>query len=213
MANNFSGKSAEQLVQIGTGVTTVITGVPNAYGVTQAQITALTTGDTDLNTAINGQASARNAAKAATQTKATKRKAVVTALTAISDTVYPNPLVTDQMLAAIGFAPRPTHGSPRIPLIPTNLVATPVANGTVRLKWDRAGNAPTVVFVIETSPNGTAWSFLRSTTRLSYVAPGFPPGQPAWFRVSATTSTTSSLPSLPVSVYAPGGQQVELKVA
>ena len=94
------------------------------------------------------------------------------------------------------------------------LRADPNANGSVKLKWDRNGNAQTTMFVVETSADGAAWTFLKTTTRCSYLAEGFAPGAAAYFRVTATTSTASSLPSLPVGVYAPApAAQVQLRVA
>ncbi len=57
------------------------------------------------------------------------------------------------------------------------------------------------------------WSFLRLTARVSDEVAGFAPGTAAWFRVTAATSTTTSLPSAPVVVCAPSAPAVHLRLA
>lgn len=59
------------------------------------------------------------------------------------------------------------------------------------------------MFVVETSAGGAEWTMIKSTTRTSFVALGYAPGVAAYFRVTATTSVSASLPSLPVGAYAP----------
>jgi hypothetical protein len=54
--------------------------------------------------------------------------------------MYATPGVTDAMVAAAGFQPRDTVPTPIVPQEPTSLVATPNANGTVFLSWNRNGN-------------------------------------------------------------------------
>lgn len=214
MANKFSEKSAEELVPFATNVAAVLGsgGLSNPYGVDAALISALTASDTALTTSINAQVAADAVKKAATATKATKKSAVVSNLTAIADVVYPNPAVTDAMLVALGFSPRPVK-TVTTPVTPTVINAFPTTLGEVKLQWARSGNKKSgVIFVVETSTDGTNWTFLASTTRVSYVATGFAPGVPAWFRVKATTSTASSLPSASTSIYAPGGS-TELHLA
>ncbi len=214
MSNDFSAKTAEQLLAAGNQISTVITSALNGYGVTAGELTALTGADTALNAAINAQFNAKAAEKAATQTKKTDRLATLAAIQAISATVYANPAVTNTMLAAIGFAPRRSgSGTPAVPVTPTSLVATPFAAGTVKLTWNRNGNASGIVFLIEWSTDGTTWQFLKSTTRISYTANGFAPGVQAWFRVTATTSTATSVPTSSVSVYAPAPPVSQLRVA
>ena len=196
---SFTNKTPEALLALGTNVATVIgPGTTNPYGVPTAAVTALMAADAALGGAINAQVAAKAAEKAATVTKAAKRDGVVAALNTIATAVYANPAVTDTMLASLGFPARRSGPAPRrVPTEPTGLSAEPFANGTVKLKWNRNGNKPGILFVIETSEDGLAWTMIRSTTRSSFAVEGFAPGVPAWFRITATTSTAASLPRSP----------------
>ncbi len=214
--SSFKDKNAETLLALGNNVTTVLgPGATNPYGVPQASVTALLAADAALGAAINAQKAAEIAAKTATAQKAAKRVAVAAALGAIQATADANPAVTNEMLVALGFSPRRggAKPQPKVPATVTGLSADPSANGSVKLKWGRNGNAPTTMFVVETSADGAAWTFLKTTTRCSYLAEGFVPGAAAFFRVTATTSVAASLPSLPVAIYAPAPATVQLRVA
>ncbi len=75
-------------------------------------------------------------------------------------------------------------------------------------------NPKSATFVVESSANGVDWTYLTSTSRITFLADGYAPGAPAWFRVTAKTATAIAVPSSSVSVYAPEAPaRVELKLA
>ena len=206
--SSFIKMTPEALIALGTHVAATIGNeTPNDWGTTAAECNTLTTADSGLTAAVNGQKAAEIVAKTATANKNTKKADLIAALNAIQATVVANPAVTNDMLVSLGFSPRRGGVKPQALTATgtvTGLTADPLATGTVKLRWNRSGNAPRTIFVVETSEDGANWTFLKSLTRCSYAAEGFAPGVAAWFRVTATTSTSASTPSLPVSVYAPG---------
>ena len=188
-------------------------GKGNPFGISDLQVAALTSGGTGLNGAILAQKAAIVAERQATQQKAVSRKGLVDALSSAAATAYAS-TATDTQLASLGLPPRRTGTSrPKASVQPTALLAVPNANGTVKLSWARGDNRYGMTFLLETSGDGVEWSFLRSTQRVSETVAGFAPGTAAWFRVTAATSTTTSLPSAPVAVYAPASAPVQLRLA
>ena len=148
-------KTTEALVSVMNLVGNAIGGAPNPYGLTQAQLGAIDAADAQTTTAIAAQTTAFAAAKAATQAKITAKKKVVLALNAAAAAVYANPVVTDTMLATIGFAPRrPVAPRPALPQTPTDVAAIPAMSGTVKVSWGRNGNSNGATFLIESSADG-----------------------------------------------------------
>lgn len=214
MSNDFSKKTTSQLAVLGANVAGKLAGQTNPYGVSAPTVAALTAINTALPLAINAQLTARAAEKAATEQKHVKRATMIGVLSDVATAVYANPAVTDEMLFALGFEPRPTGRSqPKAPVAPTGLMLSPRMDGTVKLTWSRNGGAYRTVYRIETSADGVTWSFLDTTTCASYVATGFAPGTSAWFRVVASNRQGRSLPCPCASIYTPVGERVELKVA
>ena len=99
--------------------------------------------------------------------------------------------------AGVTIARPTTHSAP---IVPTGLVATPNANGTALLKWERSGNIPGAKFVVE-KQTGQLWTMVDmvTATQLLVLAPV---GQPSAFRVSARNGQGTSLPGETVVIYA-----------
>ena len=132
------------------------------------------------------------------------RQQLLASLSTAAKIAEADPNVSDTMLRAIGLQPRPERNSrPRTPIVPTDLVANPSADGRVRLAWKGGGNGPRIAYAVETSADGVVWSYLPTTTRQSTVLEGYAPGLTAWFRVRATNAGMISVPTAPVAVYAP----------
>ena len=95
-----------------------------------------------------------------------------------------------------------TIPKPRVnsaPITPTGLVATPNANGTVTLKWDRAGNIRGCKFVIE-KIGGAAPVLIDIVTATEETFPA-KIGETAMYQVSARNGQGTSLPSNPAVIY------------
>lgn len=192
---------------------TIINGALIAYGCNAAQMTALSNGKTALDASITAWETKRAALEAETQTKLAARQSTIDALISVANTIYANAGVTDAMLANAGYA---IHDSSRSTVIPQPVITfnvTPDGSGNAFLKWGRNGNPQGVMFVIEQSPDGTAWTQVQTTTRAKATISGLVIGVPTWFRVRATKSDISALPSDPISIWNPNGEGFQLAVA
>ncbi len=95
-----------------------------------------------------------------------------------------------------------TIPKPRVlsaPIVPTTMLAQAVANGTVNLSWDRAGNTRTTKFVVEKRV-GTEWVLVDIVTATSLTVPA-KIGERAAFRVSARNGQGTSMPSNEAVIY------------
>ncbi len=209
--NNWQKRNDADLAQAAHQAYTTISANLLAYGASNTLATALDTAVTGFDGSITNATAARAASLAATQAKAADKATVVDALNAIGAVIYNNPTVSPEMLVAAGYAVHDTSGTKVVPQEPTGLLATPYANSTVELEWNRNGNPGSVTFLIETSTDNLNWTILLTTTKARLTVSGFTPGAQAWFRVSATANGIVSLPSNTAVIYPSGGQQ--LKVA
>ncbi len=187
-------------------------GDPALYGLTPAKVTALQNAGTALGSAITAAIATEAAFRADIQAKENARQTALDNVSLCAGLMYATPGVTDEMVAAAGFQPRDTEKTPIVPQEPTGLFATPNANGTVFLGWTRNGNPYGVDFVIEVSADGSSWAQQTVTKKKSVTLEGFAPGVAKWFRVKAVNRGLTSVPSLPVSIYAPGGE-AQLQIA
>ncbi|MCE9558565.1 MAG: hypothetical protein K8R88_06400 [Armatimonadetes bacterium] len=119
--------------------------------------------------------------------------------------------ITNAKRALIGL-PIPAGSSSIVePKTVTGLIATPFANGTVKLKWNRSGNASSVIFNIETSNDSVAWELLTTRTGVAITLSDFAPGETKYFRIVATRGPLSATPSDPVVIYSgSGGGQLSI---
>ncbi len=88
------------------------------------------------------------------------------------------------------------------PVPPTDLVASADAAGTNSLRWNGAGNASGIQFVIE-ARIGTAlgYSLVDVVSATSYRHIDRTPGQPVLYRVRARRGSQTSDPSNIAGVY------------
>ncbi|MCE9557817.1 MAG: hypothetical protein K8R88_02590 [Armatimonadetes bacterium] len=112
--------------------------------------------------------------------------------------------ITNAKRAEIGI-PIPSGSTTVEPKIVTGLVATAFENGDVKLKWNRSGNAQSVIFNIETSDDSVNWSLLTTTTSVRSTLSGFAPGEVKYFRIVATRGTLHATASDPVVIYSGSG--------
>lgn len=210
--NTYSKLSDAQLVTFIAQAGAAFTPTPANYGLTAAQVTALTTAGTDLDTSITAATAAEAAFRSAIQDKNTKREAALSNVQLCAGLMYATPNIKASTIAAAGFQPHDTSPTPILPQEPTALVAFPNANGTTFLSWERNGNPYGVEFVIETSPDGAAWTQSAVTKKKSYTMDNCPPGVAKWFRVKATNRGLTSVASTAVAIY-DSGETVQLQIA
>lgn len=156
-------------------------------GLVAADITPLQTDKTNLGTAITNSETLQAQAKAATEKKnyirkssETKARAIVKRIQAKID--VPPDLKKQLQITVPGDSPAP----PTVPYTPKDLVVNVIGSGTNELKWDRNGNVPSIIFVIEALIDD-AKDFVQifSTTKISYVHSGNPTGSKITYRVKA----------------------------
>ena len=212
----LSEMSAEATLALGNRIASVLAnGGAASYGISPATLTSLNEGDSALGGVILKSDLLRDESKATTTAKTLQRRTMAAQIASIHASVLNNPNVNDEMLQALGFAPRRGGAKPAGLAIAqvTGVEATPTVDGTVELSWSRGANAQGTMFVIEASLDGLEWTPIKTTTRVKYVAPGFAPGAVAYFRVTATTSTNAALPSRTVGIYLPASTAPALRLA
>ncbi len=203
---NFSGMSATGLIGFLSNFITVAgtAGNQEVIGYTAADITALNSEKTALQTALNDQKAKQEAAKAATSTLNTALKAARADLSSRNRNIQGNVRVNNTLKTALGLnvkAPKPVQHDP-VP--PAKLTATGLASGVNVLQWEPNGNVTGVQYVIEFMTKNTAWTRIDAVTSRRYEHAGQTPGVPTFYRVSARRRNVLSLPSNEASVYAEG---------
>jgi len=207
MANNWQSKTDHQLDTDLKRIVSVVGADPGAYGVSAGIVADLAACESEFAADITNVVAARAAALAATQARDASRRAAAEVLSRLAASLYASPEVSDAMLADAGLSPRDKKRSRQTPRQPANLLATPDIHGNVVLAWEPGGNVYGVTYVLEWRRDGEeAWTFLGTTTRKRVTYPGFPPGVPVWFRVTASRNMEVSLPSYPACIYAPASR-------
>ena len=101
------------------------------------------------------------------------------------------------MKSQLGISTREGGQYPQNPIAPTRLVANLLPDGRIKLHWDRNGNAPNVLFIIEyrLMPAGN-WTLLDFVTKTSYIHAGYPIGTTIEYLVKArkTNKTPTKKP-------------------
>lgn len=183
-------------------------GIDGADGLTPAQITALQTALTTAQTDRNSAISARNTSLAATQTQNDSVSALHDLLAlAIADIkAYANQQADPNAVYTEMEVPVPASTGTRYSPVPvTDLIATPDTLGDVELKWNGGANAVDTVYFIEGSADGTAWTQVFATKRQRISLSGYTPGQTYWFRVKASNNGEVSSASSSVAIWGGGG--------
>jgi hypothetical protein len=206
-SNNFASRSDPALLQVANQAYTVINDDPIGYGVQAGQLTALNTARAALDSSIDGLTAARAALAAAIQARDAARLSTIEALGSIGATIYNAPGVTDEMLAAAGYAVHDTTRTPVMPTTVTNLVVVPNSNGTALLKWSRSGNPYGVQFAVQVRTAGGGWEWVSSPTRTRVTLSGVTPGVTRYFRVIAFKGGIYAIPSEPVVAYPSEGEE------
>ena len=187
---------------------TELTGYANAnltaLGLVAADLTPVTTGATNYQTALNTLATAKAAYKQAVIAKNAAKRAATGNVRTLAHKVQSNPAVLPAQKAAMGLTPRLGIKKHPAPAMPTDFKATPHADGTNVLTWKKSTNIPGTVYKIEAmTTRFSEWMLVDSTTSTRYLHKGQTPGAMMVYRVTASRAKRSSVPSLTASVYAP----------
>ena len=87
-------------------------------------------------------------------------------------------------------------------MTPTGLTAEEFSTGVNALNWNRAGNKPNTIFVIEAqSGTTTQWTEVGSVTATKFDHVGQTPGVKTAYRVMANRAGMKSVASPSVTLY------------
>lgn len=205
-ANNYNNLNDGNTFVFAKNLSTVLSSDPASYGISLASATSLAGSVGTYQNSLTDVEQGKATLKAKTSTKNTNKNALITKIQAIARDVYANEAVTPTMLGALGLAVHGGGGAPITPTAPNSLWADAYANGTVKLKWNRATNPQGVSFVIE-AWNGTAWNVVWVTTKAKATLSGFAPGVEVRFRMYASHNSSASAYSNEAIIYGSGDSQ------
>jgi hypothetical protein len=183
----------------------VTTAVANAatLGLSPLQVTQFNTILTNYQAAVAAQTAARDAAKAATETKNVRYQEAYALTQLWANQWQVDPAVSDTLKIQLGLNIRDNIPSPR-PIFPvTQLSGTGNSVGTVRLRWNRNGNAQGCTFFVQARQAGGDWTLVTATTR-TRLALGNQELVPTEYRVVTERRGQTSEPSDAVVVYGEG---------
>lgn len=88
-----------------------------------------------------------------------------------------------------------------------NVLATPYANGTNVLRWQRGTNKRATTYQVEVlNANTDGWELVATVNRLSYKHEYQVPGFEQSYRVRAVRKGVLGIPSFTATVYGPEAQ-------
>ena len=154
--------------------------------------------------ALDSMETAKGMVKSAAQAELSAEQNISDTVREIVRRVQAKKGVAPALKAQLGINPRTAVRNHAPPVTPTNFLVTGGSNGVNKLNWNRAGNKPNTIFVIEAAA-GTAGKFAEvgSTSATRFDHSGQTPGMKITYRVTARRAGMSSLPSGSVTLYEP----------
>ena len=202
MADDFMPRGKTQLQAWLANFNTVASANMATLGLTTADITALngTTGGFTSSVAVVKTAKAN--LKAATQGELGATKTVNATVRGIVRRIQSNAAVAPALKASLGINPRTAVKNHAPPVTPTGLTAEGFRTGVNRLNWNRTGNKPNTIFVVQAQIGASAeWVEVGSKNATKFDHIGQTPGVKVAYRVLATRADMASVPSPSVTLY------------
>ena len=184
--------------------------VGDDLGFQPEDIAAVTAAANAFSTALTASNAAKDASKVATEVKRSQGPATNTVIRKFVDLVILDDAATPAQFALLGITPATSYAGPVVP--PVSLASAPKADGSCRLTWSRASNAPGTVWVVEVAVGSGTFAYLATSSRTSYVDDAAEPGIQRTYRVSAQRNGETSLPSSSTTIY-PSGEGEILSLA
>lgn len=210
--NTFRQRSDTSLNSWAEHLTNIVGGNISGYKTTLAKNTAASDKQALFATAIADWEAAKYALASAVDAKEFARNELLDAVAVVANDIYVGG-VSDSMVSAAGLEPRDHVRTPATPQQPTALLATPDADGSVLLKWNRGTNAYGMNFVVEATTDGENWTIVTTTMKSRITLFGYEPGDVAYFRVRAIKNGATSEPSNTEAIYLPVPSGSNMKVA
>jgi hypothetical protein len=173
-----------------------------AYGFIAGDFAAVRVLHTAFVDALEASNTKKGEAQIAVASKDAARLDLEAALRPLVAQIQVNPVVEDAARVTAGIPIRDTTRTFSNPITPTDLVATADAAGTNSLKWDDAGNATGIQYVVEGKVgNAAVFSTVDVVTARTYRHTGQTPGVKVEYRVRARRGNAISDPSNVAVVY------------
>ena len=202
MANYFPVKETEFTVWLGNFVTVVNANLATA-GLVAADLTPITTLQTSLSANISDVEAKKAALASATQTKDATKEAVIQKVRALVNRIQANAAVTAALKAQMGITTRDGSHYPQSPVVPNQLMAELLSDGSIELDWNRNGNSPGTQFVIECRVLPSAnWQLLNVVTKTSFLHSGHAIGAGLEYRIKARKGNETSIASNVAVIHA-----------
>lgn len=156
-------------------------------------------------------AAAKEASKGASATKAAAKQSSSDVVRAYAQQIKNNPAATPEIMSAFGITVDPSSAGPVT--TPTMLSAAAKIDGTCKLTWKKNGNVSGTTYVIETSSNGTTWTFFATSTAAKFNDTNATVGTPRWYRVRAARAGQTSAWSNSAVIYGGSSSSFDLEIA
>ncbi len=202
MSSDYMPKGKTQLQAWLNNFNAVASANMATLGLTAADITALsgTTGGFTSSVAVVKTAKAN--LKAATQGETSATRTVNATVRGVVRRIQSNAAVSPSLKGSLGINPRNAPRNHAPPVTPTGLTAEGFSTGVNRLNWNRAGNKPNTIFVIEAqSGASTQWTEVGSVTATKFDHVGQTPGVKTAYRVTARRAGMASVASPAITLY------------
>lgn len=150
-----------------------------------------------------GVVTAKAELKSVVSSKNAAKSDVVANVRALVREFKANPLVPQSVLNALGVIGQPNSG----PVTTVSgLTVMGCDDGVNKLKWNRNGNTPSTLFIIETKlPTQSSWTIAGAVTRTSFDHENQAPGETRLYRIVSNRAGMASAPTTPVVVYGDTG--------
>ncbi|MCE9557330.1 MAG: hypothetical protein K8R88_00110 [Armatimonadetes bacterium] len=178
-----------------------ITAIGNGLGLLPAEISGFAEKSTVFWEGTDELVMAKAAYESALQRSLTQQEELTAEMRTFNRRMQASPNINNGNRAQLGIPiPAQTRSVVR-PVTVSELIATPYANGEVKLKWNRSGNAETIVFNIEMSEDAQSWRLIENTNRASISLSGFAPGVTKYFRIVAKRGKFKAVASTAAAIY------------
>jgi len=181
-------------------VRTVVAANPAAVGLTPAQVAELESAADAFSAAYATSEAAKGLLAGLIGEKDEERMNSESVARELCQMILANPAVSTAVKGQLGLSisPRP------FPVVssPEGLCANAFANGTVLVKWNRAGAPFSTTFTLEARV-GTSktWVLVAATSKSRVTLTGYKPGEQVLFRVQASRGGKTSPPSNVAVIY------------
>ena len=202
MAQNYIPRQDTDFFTFGTTLAQTLAADPTAYGLTQAEATALANAIAQVGQAIQDVDALKAELSSTVEQKTALRRTAEQMIRPLVCRIQANPTVTREQKAQAGLPLHDTKPSHIAPLPPTDLVVKADTTGLHRLTWDRNGNPFGTRFIVECQPDqDTDWRIVDIVEGTTLDHPGNTPGRKIIYRVCARRGKTESPPSNHAGAY------------